>query len=183
MSYVAQAGSVGAVETPFFNLVCWYLGKCQFYHITAYYLIPPFFDLTLYWTPEEEDKVQLIFALTFGSPRDLDTGEVVFTDQIGFWHRGRGMKLHWDPLVPSIINTVYPHVTPATKEDPFVIRFVNRTSRAIIIDVSVWVMEYHKRDFEDFLEMVRGFANLFRLLGKAGSPEELAGLIRGLLAR
>jgi hypothetical protein len=183
MSCVAQVGSVGPVGIPFLNLVCLYLGKCQFHHVTAYYVVPPSFDLTLYWAPEEEDKVQLIFALTFGPPRDLYTGEVVLTDQVGFWHRGRGMGLHWDPLVPSVVSTVYPHVTPATREDPFVIRFVNRTRRAVVIDVSVWVLEYHRRDYEEFLEMARGLANLLRLLGKAGGPEELAALIRGLLAR
>jgi hypothetical protein len=165
---------------PLFNLASWYLGKCQFYHSTAFYIIPPNIDVTLKWAPAEDDVVQVIFAVTFGEPRDYNTGEVVWTDEVGFWHRGRGMKWHWDPLVPSIIRTVYPHVTPTTKQDFFEVRFVNRTNRVIIVDVSLWIFEYTESSFKEFLEMVEGFAKLFRLFSKlevAGpAPAVPAGL-------
>ena len=171
-------GSTGPVAPPLFNLVCWYLGKCQFYHSTAYFIIPPNIDVTLKWAPAEDGVVQVIFALTFGEPRDYNTGEVVWTDEAGFWHRGRGMKWHWDPLVPSIIRTVYPHVTPTTKQDFFEVRFVNRTNRVIIVDVSIWIFEYTEGSFKEFLEMVEGFAKLFRLFSKleVAVPTVPAGL-------
>lgn len=153
--------SSGPVEVPFPNVLCWLLGKCEFWHDTAYYILPPGLDLTIRWGPAEPDKVFLIFALTFGRPRDYATGEVVITDEVGFWHRGQGMKLHWDPLVESIVQTVYPHLTPATKENPFEIRFVNRTERAIIMDASVWVFEYYREDFEDFKKFLRGLVSFF----------------------
>jgi hypothetical protein len=172
--------SSGPVEVPFPNVFCWLLGKCQFYHVTAYYIIPPGLDITIYWYPEENDKVQLMFALTFGKPRDYNTGEIVYSDEIGFWHRGSGMKLHWDPLVESVLQTVYPHITPATKENPFEIRFINRTTRTIILDVSVWILEYHKVDFEGFLRFARGFVNFFSLFGLASSPEEVEKVLREL---
>jgi hypothetical protein len=105
------------------------------------------------------------------------------TDEIGFWHRGKGMKLHWDPLVESITGIVYPHITPATKEEPFEIRFVNRTANVTaIMDVSVWVFEYHKRDYQDFMEMVGGFAKLFRLIDRVVGlePGEVERIRRAL---
>lgn len=173
--------STGPVQVPLPNVFCWLLGKCQFWHSSAYYIIPPGLDVTILWAPEEEDKVQLIFAVTFGKPRNYATGEAIETDEIGFWHRGRGMKLHWDPLVPSIFGTVYPHITPATKEEPFEIRFVNRTTNiTAIMDVSIWVLEYHKKDYQDFLEFARGFANFFRLFGRFKTAEEAEALLRGL---
>lgn len=172
--------SSGPVIVPWINEICWMLGVCSFLHETAYYIIPPFFDLTLRWGPAEEDKVYLIFALSFGKPRNYVTGEVVYTDEIGFWHRGRNMLLHWDPLVESITGIVYPHITPATKEDPFEIRFVNRTEFPVIMDVSVWFFSYTKKDHERMLELLRGVANLFRLFGRLGF-EDLEAAFKKLL--
>ena len=173
--------SSGPVEVPLPNMFYWFLGKCQFYHSTAYWIIPAGLDVTILWYPEEEDKVQLIFSVTFGKPRDYATGETVFTDEIGFWHRGSGMKLHWDPLVESIMGIVYPHITPATKENPFEIRFVNRSNRTIILDVSIWIFEYHKKDYADFLQFARGFTNLFSLFGRARTVEEAEAFLKGLM--
>jgi hypothetical protein len=176
--------SSGPVLPPLLNVVCWYLGVCEFYHITGYWVLPPNIDVTIKWAPEEDDRVQVIFALTFGKPRDLVTGEVVYTDQIGFWHRGRGMKVHWDPLVESILNTVYPHITPTTKQDYFEVRFINRTSRAVVIDVSIWVFEYTRENYDRFLSMVRGFAKLLRLIDRvvpepdALTPEDVQRIRR-----
>jgi hypothetical protein len=131
--------------------------------VTGYIIIPPNLDVTIKWTPEEDNVVQVIFALSFGRPRDLYTGEVVYTDEVGFWHRGKGMKYHWDPLVESIVSTVYPHITPVTKQEYFEVRFINRTNRAIVIDVSIWIFEYSRESFEKFMSMVRGFSKLLRL--------------------
>jgi intein/homing endonuclease len=133
-------------------------------HNTAYYILPPGLDVVIHWAPEEDNKVQVIFALTFGTPRDYNTGEVVYTGDVGFWHRGKGMKLHWDPIVESIVNFVYPHITPTTKQDYFEIRFINRTSRTIIVDVSIWIFEYTVHNYQMFLSMVRGFSKLLRLV-------------------
>lgn len=156
--------SSGPVITPFFNTICWHLEVCQFYHITQLVVIPPHTDITLYWAPSDDSVVQLIFALSFGTPRDFNTGEVVYTTEIGFWHRGRGMKLHWDPLVESIVKIVYPHITPATKREPFEIRFYNYTDRIVTMDVSVWVFEYSVENYKRFLSIVRGLAKLLMLI-------------------
>jgi hypothetical protein len=156
--------SSGSVIVPFFNIICWYLEACQFYHITQLVILPPRIDVILQWSPADDNVVQLVFAVTFGTPRDFNTGEVVYTTDVGFWHRGRGMKLHWDPLVESVLNVVYPHITPATKRDPFEIRFYNYTDRVIMVDVSVWVFEYSITNYDKFLSMIRGFSKLLRLI-------------------
>jgi hypothetical protein len=94
------------------------------------------------------------------------------------------MKLHWDPLVESITGIVYPHITPATKEEPFEIRFVNRTTNiTAIMDVSVWIFEYHKKDYQDFLQFARGFVNLFRLFGRFKTAEEAEAFLRELAGK
>ena len=173
--------SSGPIEVPLPNVFCWFLGKCQFFHYTAYFIIPPGLDVTILWYPEEADKVHLMFALSFGKPRNYVTGEVVYSDEVGFWHRGSGMKLHWDPLGESIARIVYPHITPATRENPFEIRFVNRTDMIIIMDVSVWIFEYHKKDYEEFLNFVRGFVNFFSLFTNIRALEEAKAILRGLL--
>ncbi|MEM4049240.1 MAG: hypothetical protein QW750_08215 [Zestosphaera sp.] len=154
--------STGAVKIPSIIELLWLSADVEFLHDTSIYYLPPNLDVTIRWGPEEDNKVFLIFAITFGEPRNLATGEVVHTDQIGFWHRGPGMKLHWDPLVQSITNITYPHVTPATKENPFEIRFVNRTNMFIYIDVSVWYFEVTKSKYKEIVEFVRGFIDFFR---------------------
>ena len=158
--------STGAVRVPLVNEFCWHLGTCEFLHETAFYILPPNFDLTLRWGPEKDDKVYLIFALTFGTPRNYITNEPVLSDEIGFWHRGKGMLLHWDPLVESILNIAYPHITPATKENPFEIRFVNRKDFPVIMDVSVWFFQYHRENYQKFLEFCEGFVNFFRAFAR-----------------
>jgi len=72
------------------------------------------------------------------------------------------MKLHWDPLLPSILNITYPHITPATKENPFEIRFINRTNIVIYLDVSVWYMEMTKSKYRDIAEFIKGLMNYYR---------------------
>ncbi|MEM4975792.1 MAG: hypothetical protein QXT64_00535 [Desulfurococcaceae archaeon] len=154
--------STGAVKVPGVLELLWLSGEIEFLHDTGIYYLPPGLDVTITWAPDEDHKVFVIFALTFGEPRNLETGEVVYTDQVGFWHRGMGMKLHWDPLLPSILNITYPHITPATKENPFEIRFINRTNIVIYLDVSVWYMEMTKSKYRDIAEFIKGLMNYYR---------------------
>ena len=175
-----MSSSHGAVSVPLPSVFCWFLGKCEFLHDTAMYYIVPHMDITLRWGPEDDDTVFLIFAITFGCPRDYTTDEPIISDEIGFWHRGRGMKLHWDPLVPSLMGICYPHITPAFKEDPFEIRFVNRTSKTVYMDVSVWYFEYSRETYKEFMDFINGFINFFRMFAK---PEEARRFFTGVVGR
>ncbi|MEM4975857.1 MAG: hypothetical protein QXT64_00860 [Desulfurococcaceae archaeon] len=58
--------------------------------------------------------------------------------------------------------SVYPHVTPATKENPFEIRFINRTNMMVYMDVSVWYMEMTKSRYREIVEFVRSLTDFFR---------------------
>ncbi|MEM4975861.1 MAG: hypothetical protein QXT64_00880 [Desulfurococcaceae archaeon] len=173
--------STGAVRVPGILELLWLAGEIEFLHDTGTYYLPPGLDVTIRWAPEEDGKVFVIFALTFGEPRNLETGEVIYTDQVGFWHRGLGMKLHWDPLTPSILGIVYPHVTPATKENPFEIRFVNRTNMMVYMDISVWYMEFTREKFEAMQEFIKGFTNFFRLIGRYRTLEEAEKALKQIL--
>jgi len=58
--------------------------------------------------------VYLIFGITMGKPRDYATGNVLTTDDFGFWHKGglsdltrkrECMRWHWDPAVEYALRT------------------------------------------------------------------------------
>ena len=152
--------SSGAVVVPWILIPYWLTERIEFLHETSYYILPPKLDITLQWGPEEDDKVFIIFALTFGRPRYYDTMEEVYSDDVGWWHRGIGMKLHWDPAVESIIGICYPHVTPATRDRPFEIRLYNYLDRPIIMDISIWFYETTREVYEGIR---RACDNLVRL--------------------
>jgi hypothetical protein len=40
------------------------------------------------------------------------------------------------------------------------------------MDASLWIFEYSKRDYEDFLRFVRGFIYFYNLFGKYKTLEE-----------
>jgi len=155
-------------------------GKARFWHETAYFVIPPKLSVLVRWGPKDPDRVFHVFALTFGKPKNFYTGEVVYTDKVYFWHRGREMVWHYDPLVESIVDYEYPHEVRATAKEPLEIEFHNDTDNlTVAIDVSAWLFEYHKDDAKVFDEYVRGVANLFRALGRL-SVEEIEGVLKSL---
>lgn len=175
--------SSGAVKIPEFLQHYWLAGKIYFLHETAYYIFPPGLDITIRWYPEEEDKVYLIFALSFGTPRNYITDEVMYTDKAGFWHRGLGMRWHWDPLVESITGVVYPHVTPALKEEPFELRMYNYTDTPIYLDISVWFFEMDKKTFKEIISSLTGYFKFYRLINEVFTlePEEVEAIKKKLL--
>jgi len=158
-------------------------GRARFWHDTAYFILPPKLTVLVRWGPKDPDRVFHVFALTFGKPRNFYAGEVVYTDEVYFWHRGREMVWHYDPLTESILNYEYPHEVMATSREPLEIEFHNDTEDlTVIIDVSVWLFEYHKDDAKVVEEYIRGATNLFRVLGRARTVEEAEALLRGLVS-
>jgi len=49
-------------------------------------IFPPGARVLLSYTPRP-GYVYLCFGITMGKPRDFDTGDVLTTDDYGFWHR------------------------------------------------------------------------------------------------
>jgi len=76
-----------------------------------------------------------------GRVRDFATGNVLATDDYGFWHEHSQMKYHWDPGVESIYDHDYPHWLEVTGDMPVTLRFVNNTGLTVIQDFSIWLFE------------------------------------------
>lgn len=174
--------SMGTVNIPWYIFPLIKLGYMKFWHSTAYYIIPPHFKRRIEWSPADEDTIYHVFAMTFGKPRNYETGEIVYTDKVYFYHRWRECVWHYDPLVESIIQVVYPHEATATIREPLEILFVNETDTVVIMDVSIWLFEY-KKDFEPMLnEYLEGIFNFFRAMGKL-KVEEIEGFIKTAIIR
>lgn len=167
----------GSINIPFPLELFWLIGEAEFTRYTSLFYLPPNLDVTIRWSPKDEDKVFLVFAMTFGSLRDYNTGETVYTDEIGLWCRGPGIKFHWNPLLESVSDFIYPILTPTTRNNPLEIRFVNRSSITAYMDVSIWYFELTRYRFESMINFVKGFTNLFKYLGMARNIDEIRRLL------
>jgi len=72
-----------------------------FWHDTMLFIFPPSARVTVTYRPRT-GYVYLVFGMTMGKVRDYDTGDVLTTDDYGFWHRHSQMRWHWDPGVESV---------------------------------------------------------------------------------
>ncbi len=111
-----------------------------FWHDTLYYIFPPGTDITITYRPRVGYQY-LVFGMTLGRVRDFATGNVLATDDYGFWHSHAQMRHHWDPGVESIYEFDYPHWLEITDLLPLSLRFVNNTGLTIIQDFSIWLFE------------------------------------------
>jgi len=171
------------MEVPLWLVPLIRLGKARFWHDTSYIILPPKLSVMVRWGPKEVDRIFHVFMVTFGKPRDFFTGEVVYTDEVYFWHRGKEMIWHYDPLVESIVNYEYPHDVTATTMEPLEIEFHNDTEDlTIIIDVSIWLFEYHRDDAPLIEEYMRGVLNFFRIFGRVRMIEEAEAILKGLIS-
>ena len=112
----------------------------RFWHDTLMYIFPPGTDIIITYAPRSGYKY-LVFGLTMGRVRDFATGNVLTTDDYGFYHEHPQMRYHWDPGVESIYDHDYPHWLEVTAEMPVSLRFYNNTALTIIQDFSTWMFE------------------------------------------
>ena len=112
----------------------------KFWHDTVLYIFPPGADVTISYTPRVGFKY-LVFGMTLGKVRDFATGNVLTTDDYGFYHAHTQMRYHWDPGVESIYDFDYPHWLEVTGDFPVSLRFYNNTALTIIQDFSIWLFE------------------------------------------
>jgi len=107
-----------------------------------------------------EGYVYLVWSLTMGKPRDYATGDVLTTDDYGFWHRHSQLRWHWDPLVESLYEFEHPHWLEVTEQDPVELEFVNNTTLTVIQDFTLWILEcakLHQPIVRDYLKGVYNF--------------------------
>ena len=118
-----------------------------FWHDTLLFVFPPGATFSLTYRPRQ-GQVYLVFGMTLGHPRDFVTGDVLTTDDFGFWHRHGQMRWHWDPAVESIYETDYPHWLEVSDTDPAELAFYNNTARTVIVDVSIWIFECSQENWD-----------------------------------
>lgn len=137
-----------------------------FWHDTVLFIFPPGARFTLTYRPRSGYKY-LVFGMTLGLPRDFVTGDVLTTDDYGFWHRHSQMRYHWDPAVESIYEYEYPHWLEVTQDDPAEILFYNNSAVTVIQDFSIWLFECGVPQWEEYVKpYLKGWYRLFTALGK-----------------
>jgi len=136
-----------------------------FWHDTFLLVFPPGARLTLTYRPRE-GYMYLVFGITMGKVRDYDTGNVLTTDDYGFWHSHGQMRWHWDPGVESLYEFEYPHWLEVTRDDPVSMEFYNDTGLTIIQDFSIWLFECGEFQWKRYVKpYLKGIYNLFSAIG------------------
>jgi hypothetical protein len=125
------------------------------------FIIPPGARFTITYRPRE-GYVYLIFAITFGRPRDYATGDVLTTDDYGFWHRHGQIRWHWDPMVESLYEVdPYPLWCECTVDDPHEMLIYNNTGLTVIQDVSIWIFECAEEHWPIVQQYLKGLFKTF----------------------
>jgi hypothetical protein len=115
-----------------------------------------------------EGYVYLVFGMTFGRPRDFNTGDVLTTDDYGFWHRHSAMRWHWDPATESVYEHEYPYLLLVTEDDPLEMEFVNNTGLTVIQDFSIFLLECSEEHWPKVQQYLKG---LFKTLYEKGAEK------------
>jgi len=128
---------------------------------TMLFILPAGARLTLTYKPREG-------FVYMGRPRDYITGNILTTDDYGFWHRHGQMRWHWDPAVESIYEYEYPYFLEITRDDPLEMEFYNDTAVTVIQDISVFLLECSRENWPIVKQYLKGIFNMFY---KAGAEE------------
>lgn len=115
---------------------------------------------TITYQPRQ-DYIFLVFSLTMGRPRDFATGDVLTTDDYGFWHRHSQMRWHWNPAVEAIYLWKEPQFLKVTREDPLELEFTNNTGLTVIQDLNIHIFECSKTNWPFVEKYLRGIAKTF----------------------
>jgi len=132
-----------------------------FWHDTVLIITPPGASFTITYKPRT-GYVYLVWAITFGKPRDYATGDVLTTDDYGFWHRHSQIRWHWDPQVESLYEVdPYPLWAEITTDDPHEMEIYNYTGLTIIQDFSIWIFECAEEHWPIVRQYLKGLYKTF----------------------
>jgi hypothetical protein len=110
--------------------------------------------------------VYLVFGLTMGKPRDYATGDVLTTDDYGFWHRHSQMRWHWNPGIEAIYEFAEPQFLKVTEDDPLELEFANNTGLTVIHDLNIHLFECAEEHWPIVQQYLKG---LFKALYEKGA--------------
>lgn len=139
--------------------------KVKFWKDSNILIFPANSDLSMTWRPPQ-GKIYIVYALTFGKPRDYNTGDIIITNEFGFYHRHDPQMIwHWDPAVESVFDVEqYPLYLEVERGTPMDFYFYNNTSYKIIWDFSVWLLEAKIEDLDFIRSYIRDYIEQFREL-------------------
>ena len=114
------------------------------------------------------------YGINIGKPRiynpDLnDVGDVLISDEIGFYRKSTFDKLHDIPLVESVVDEDLGDFS-LIGEDQYEYSFIvyNRTSYFVILSVTMHMLEFPVELIEDIKRYFIGIADFF--ISRAGNP-------------
>lgn len=156
-------------------------GYLKYFKDTMVLIMPSGTSIALRYAPTRS-MVYVCFGLTFGRPRDFANGDVLISDDYGFFHKGgvmgrkrEAMRWHWDPAVESIYMFEYPLHLVLTETKPLTMDFVNNAVDnitgepiTIIQDMSTWLFECDVDEYAIIKWYFLGFSFLGKLLGGIG---------------
>ena len=129
----------------------------KYWHDTPIFILPPNLPRTRFtWMPRPGYVLVCLFT-SFGraypldpSTLEIDTSFWYENPDAGFWHEAPDMRFHWDPLVSSLTDKPYPHLSVVTDKSPLVFELENPTDDWIYFNVSVHIWEMTE-DFYNYI--------------------------------
>jgi hypothetical protein len=118
--------------------------------------LPPGITIEVEIYPREKGIIQYLWAMTFG---DLIDSLVVIK------HEVRGMmKWHEDPLIKSIVDTVYPLNIKVSEAQPHRCLIINNDTVTVTVEATFWMVETDEAGAEFIDSIFEGLGKL--LLGE-----------------
>jgi len=144
-------------------------GLLRLWHDTIQYVFPPNSTLTVRWRPSLR-MIYLVFGMTYGHPRDFNTGNVITSTNFGYRHEHRDLVWHWDPMTESIFYYRHPYHLKVTRDNPLITKWYNNTGLTMIQDFTIWLFECDERDWDEIEKYFDGIYLYYR--GMIKEPEE-----------
>jgi len=136
-----------------------------YWHDAMIFILEDGATLLITYKPRQ-GYIYLVFGLTMGKVRDYDTGDVLTTDDYGFWHRHSQMMWHWNPGLEAIYEYAEPQFLKVTEDDPLELEFSNTTGLKVIHDINLHILECSEQSWSVVEQYLKGLHNFFHILSQ-----------------
>ena len=142
-------------------------GLCSFFHDQFKLTLPPKAKLVMDYVPPSTGVVWVTFAMTFGN---------IPEDSIQVWHYSgdERMKRHLDPMWYSLgigASFEYPLWIYVSTAMPHVLELEVLADEYVTADITLWMCEFTRRNFEKFRKFIAGIYNFFNVIGTLNIDE------------